>query len=698
MAPASKRPLTPKKRVLPIKCTCKGMYNMIFYNYKKEKTDTHLIHVIMREGKTYKSLRDIVDILNETLEMNLTVRTLTQGTGHYVLQKDRVTANLPCQNTASGYKGTVFVNDIGVHDTLVKYLNASNSTIQNRNNATIENIKKVRINANTIVQMLVKQDTLFQIREGVDPRSIPTEQDIRIGRRTRSSTNASKNNSHPVATEKPATYQHPIAPIAPKVTTTSMRSESDLSPLSCLAMLASQANQLPTENPNNANIDPATVKVANIESDNIKIPQKSKTKPIILEKPKNIHQPIHNVPSTNPSLYSTQVMSYSSQITKPSGSIQVLKPIQPFHQVNIENENNNEGERKTSKIADIINQPEKEIKSNKYNKSDTIFQKTIKEENYKNDTQSVINSAVNENDVEMNTGGDDVIPNPSFSSVAVSGELNNNKDKVSEIAENKMGSKSYPNTTNRKSKYDFISERNKEGSITNEQEERKKQKIELDKEDFKKSLINSLKNSFEIIKDEVNAEYGENPRTKSASSKIDLNNLIIPETSKNLPSNSNMTNRNYNNNSSIKSNVKIEYDVASSDTNNNVLSKNPLNNITKYMDLEPRPMSAPANLERSSMSDTDNDEMDSDSKEKTSETNSLISKKSLSQTNFQMINTKDFNLKKKSNKAFYKSTENKKIVPSKRKKIDDSENEFITSKKETSNILEKKFSESIKNC
>ncbi|KAL6613562.1 hypothetical protein U3516DRAFT_630952 [Neocallimastix sp. 'constans'] len=210
MAPASKRPLTPKKRVLPIKCTCEGLYNMIFYNYKKEQTDTHLIHVIMREGKTYKSLRDIVDILNETLEMNLTVRTLTQGTGHYVLQKDRVTANLPCQNTASGYKGTVFVNDIGVHDTLVKYLNASNSTIQNRNNATMDNIKKVRINANTLVQMLVKQDSLFQMREGFDPKSIPTEHDIKIA--------ASRGNGN-----------------------------SDLSPLSCLAMLASQANQLPTE-------------------------------------------------------------------------------------------------------------------------------------------------------------------------------------------------------------------------------------------------------------------------------------------------------------------------------------------------------------------------------------------------------------------------------------------------------------------
>ncbi|KAG4108624.1 hypothetical protein H8356DRAFT_918291 [Neocallimastix lanati (nom. inval.)] len=220
MAPASKRPLTPKKRVLPIKCTCEGLYNMIFYNYKKEQTDTHLIHVIMREGKTYKSLRDIVDILNETLEMNLTVRTLTQGTGHYVLQKDRVTANLPCQNTASGYKGTVFVNDIGVHDTLVKYLNASNSTIQNRNNATMDNIKKVRINANTLVQMLVKQDSLFQMREGFDPKSIPTEHDIKIGRRTRSTANKNNNGSN---------------------------GNSDLSPLSCLAMLASQANQLPTE-------------------------------------------------------------------------------------------------------------------------------------------------------------------------------------------------------------------------------------------------------------------------------------------------------------------------------------------------------------------------------------------------------------------------------------------------------------------
>ncbi|ORX82696.1 hypothetical protein BCR32DRAFT_243969 [Anaeromyces robustus] len=220
MAPASKRPLTPKKRVLPIKCTCEGLYNMIFYNYKKEQTNTHLIHVIMREGKTYKSLRDIVDILNETLEMNLTVRTLTQGTGHYVLQKDRVTANLPCQNTASGYKGTVFVNDIGVHDTLVKYLNASNSTIQNRNNATMDNIRKVRINANTLVQMLVKQDTLFQMREGVDPKSIPTEHDIKIGRRSRSTTNSKNANKN---------------------------GDSDLSPLSCLAMLASQANQLPTE-------------------------------------------------------------------------------------------------------------------------------------------------------------------------------------------------------------------------------------------------------------------------------------------------------------------------------------------------------------------------------------------------------------------------------------------------------------------
>jgi len=247
MAPASKRPMTPKKRVLPIKCTCEGLYNMIFYNYKKEQTDTHLIHVIMREGKTYKSLRDIVDILNETLEMNLTVRTLTQGTGHYVLQKDRVTANLPCQNTASGYKGTVFVNDIGVHDTLVKYLNASNSTIQNRNNATMENIKKVRINANTLVQMLVKQDTLFQMREGVDPKSIPTEHDIKIGRRSRSTAN-SRNNANSSSNPNSGAFGHQVTPIAPKVPARSSGSgDSDLSPLSCLAMLASQANQLPTE-------------------------------------------------------------------------------------------------------------------------------------------------------------------------------------------------------------------------------------------------------------------------------------------------------------------------------------------------------------------------------------------------------------------------------------------------------------------
>jgi len=247
MAPASKRPLTPKKRVLPIKCTCEGLYNMIFYNYKKEKTDTHLIHVIMREGKTYKSLRDIVDILNETLEMNLTVRTLTQGTGHYVLQKDRVTANLPCQNTASGYKGTVFVNDIGVHDTLVKYLNASNSTIQNRNNATMENIKKVRINANTLVQMLVKQDSLFQMREGVDPKSIPTEHDIKIGRRSRSTAN-SRNNINSGSNANSGAFGHQVTPIAPKVPARGGNNDSDLSPLSCLAMLASQANQLPTEN------------------------------------------------------------------------------------------------------------------------------------------------------------------------------------------------------------------------------------------------------------------------------------------------------------------------------------------------------------------------------------------------------------------------------------------------------------------
>eukprot|EP00833_Pecoramyces_ruminatium_P007810 jgi/Orpsp1_1/1181842/evm.model.c7180000078828.1 len=248
MAPASKRPLTPKKRVLPIKCTCEGLYNMIFYNYKKEQTDTHLIHVIMREGKTYKSLRDIVDILNETLEMNLTVRTLTQGTGHYVLQKDRVTANLPCQNTASGYKGTVFVNDIGVHDTLVKYLNASNSTIQNRNNATMDNIKKVRINANTLVQMLVKQDSLFQMREGVDPKSIPTEHDIKIGRRSRSTAN--KNNGSSSTTQS-SIAQNNNNNNAPKVASRGNGGDSDLSPLSCLAMLASQANQLPTEDGTN---------------------------------------------------------------------------------------------------------------------------------------------------------------------------------------------------------------------------------------------------------------------------------------------------------------------------------------------------------------------------------------------------------------------------------------------------------------
>ncbi|ORX57901.1 hypothetical protein BCR36DRAFT_580465 [Piromyces finnis] len=151
---------------------------MTFYNYKTEKQLTFPIHVVKKENTIYKSLNDIVEILNESLDMNVTVRTLTQGTGHYVLQKDRVVAYMPCCRS-NNYRGTIFINDIGFRDTLVKYLNTSNSTIQTRANATIENIIKVGINSNTIVQMLDSMDLIFEITKGLKISDIPNSNYVR---------------------------------------------------------------------------------------------------------------------------------------------------------------------------------------------------------------------------------------------------------------------------------------------------------------------------------------------------------------------------------------------------------------------------------------------------------------------------------------------------------------------------------------
>jgi len=57
-------------------------------------------------------------------------------------------------------------------------------------------------------------------------------------------------------------------------------------------------------------------------------------------------------------------------------------------------------------------------------------------------------------------------------------------------------------------------------------------------------------------------------------------------------------------------------------------------NVTKYMDLEPRPMSAPANLERSSINDSDSDNVnEKNEKKKMGLNKSGNLEKSLSQSN-----------------------------------------------------------------
>jgi len=168
----------PERRHLPFNCRCKNLYTMTFYNYKIEKEFTFKIHVVKKEEVIYKSLNDIVKILNEALDMKITVRTLTQGTGHYVLQKDRVIDFLPCCKSTK-YRGTIFVNIIGFRDTLVKYLNTSNATIQTRSNATMRNIIKVKINSNTIIQMLENIDTVFEITKGITLDDIPINKYVR---------------------------------------------------------------------------------------------------------------------------------------------------------------------------------------------------------------------------------------------------------------------------------------------------------------------------------------------------------------------------------------------------------------------------------------------------------------------------------------------------------------------------------------
>ncbi|OUM65919.1 hypothetical protein PIROE2DRAFT_6990, partial [Piromyces sp. E2] len=151
---------------------------MEFQYIENPQIKRHLPFNLKKDEIIYKSLNDIVEILNEALDMKITVRTLTQGTGHYVLQKDRVVDFLPCCKSTK-YRGTIFVNDIGFRDTLVKYLNTSNSTIQTRSNATMENIIKVRINSNTLIQMLDHMDGIFEITKGVTINDIPINSYVR---------------------------------------------------------------------------------------------------------------------------------------------------------------------------------------------------------------------------------------------------------------------------------------------------------------------------------------------------------------------------------------------------------------------------------------------------------------------------------------------------------------------------------------
>jgi len=594
MAPASKRPLTPKKRVLPIKCTCEGLYNMIFYNYKKEKTDTHLIHVIMREGKTYKSLRDIVDILNETLEMNLTVRTLTQGTGHYVLQKDRVTANLPCQNTASGYKGTVFVNDIGVHDTLVKYLNASNSTIQNRNNATMENIKKVRINANTLVQMLVKQDSLFQMREGVDPKSIPTEHDIKIGRRSRSTAN-SRNNLNSGSNANSGAFGHQVTPIAPKVPAKG-NNDSDLSPLSCLAMLASQANQLPTENG-------GTV----IKKKKGHSPYNSEQ---MIPSSGNRNSEYNAQNSSKSNLF--QPSPYSNNINN-NDSNNSNNNMYPSNQHNYPSHNNNNYNNNYNNNNNSNNSNNYNNGNNNYNNNSSMYQPMQPQPFNQNNNPNSVQNMINDNDTK----------NPNM----FQNSVNSNNDRKYNDFRNMENL--YDNNHNNQRKSDNMivddvipnpsfRNKNRNNSVKKESEkqvdqkgtdERKRQRADSENDSFRKS-----------IKTESDGEYVANPRISNVNYENSNNN---ESPSKRHPNDS------------------------------------PLN-VTKYMDLEPRPMSAPANLERSSINDSDIENAnDIDEKGKKGLGKSANMEKSLSQSNSPILkNTKDSLKPKKKNKS--KSLDNKK--------------------------------------
>jgi len=610
MAPASKRPLTPKKRVLPIKCTCEGLYNMIFYNYKKEQTDTHLIHVIMREGKTYKSLRDIVDILNETLEMNLTVRTLTQGTGHYVLQKDRVTANLPCQNTASGYKGTVFVNDVGVHDTLVKYLNASNSTIQNRNNATMENIKKVRINANTLVQMLVKQDTLFQMREGVDPKSIPTEHDIKIGRRTRSTVNKNSN-SNPNS----SSFGHQVTPIAPKVTGRGSSNDSDLSPLSCLAMLASQANQLPTENGmvikkkkghSPYNSEPPLHSSDNRNSE-FNSPNSSKSNMYQQQQQQQQQYPVNiNNNNNNNNMYPPDQQNYPTQNNNYNDNNNNYNNNNNNNIINNNNYNgnNNYNDNNNSSMQFQPLQPQPYNQSNNMNNnSSNMFQNHVnsnKDRRY-NDFRNIENlydsDQSNQHQNSENMMVDDVIPNPSF--------RNKNRNSNAGIASNSNKDNNNSNVY----KNSLKKENDQQQADQKGGDERKRPRADSENDAFRKS-----------VKTESD-EYVANPRINNENSTTSSNST--------MPA------------------IRHPND-------------SPLN-VTKYMDLEPRPMSAPANLERSSINESDSDNVNETNEKKKIGLKKSNLEKSLSQSNSPISKkTKGVSKanKRKNNKS--KSLDNKK--------------------------------------
>jgi len=115
-------------------------------------------------------------------------------------------------------------------------------------------------------------------------------------------------------------------------------------------------------------------------------------------------------------------------------------------------------------------------------------------------------------------------------------------------------------------------------------------------------------------------------------------------------------------------------------------------NVTKYMDLEPRPMSAPANLERSSINDSDTENVNEGEKGKKGLGKSTNLEKSLSQNNSPILkNVKGSAKSKRKNKS--KSFDNKKKNSvGKRKEIEKDELE------NDNDILEKTNSESIKNC